>query len=156
MLSFDINRKLKQTDILESNCLVVTYIDASEGEKQLSSEVVVNKVKSFLKKRVDVQDVVVIDRGNLIAEHNWSQDRFCLAGWSSLNQTIVDQVSFESWFRSMDAYTEHNCLYFAGEYMSRGGNGTVHRAALSGQSAAVALEKSLNSKLSLPSNPKSS
>lgn len=156
ILNMDYYRKLKQPDILESNCLVVTYIDASEAEKRLSSEAVVNKVKSSLKKQVGVQYGGVFDSGKLIAEYNWSQDRFCLGGWSSLNQTIVDKVSFENWFRSIDTYAEHNHLYFAGEYMSRGGNGTVHGAALSGQQAAVALDKALSSKLALPSKPTSS
>jgi hypothetical protein len=155
VLNMDYYRKLKQSDVLESNCLVVTYVDASEAQKHLPLEAVVNKVKSFLKKQCDSQDGAVIDRGNVIAEHNWSQDRFCLGGWSSLNQTIVDQASFEDWFRSMETYAEHNHLYFAGEYMSRGGNGTVHGAALSGQQVAVALDKSLRNRLALSSKSQS-
>lgn len=127
-----------------SNCLIVTYVPLPGKEDKLTAELVFEKVKSGLKK--EYQDKAqVIDAGKMIMEQNWSNDPNCMGGWSSFNNQVTNQEGVINWFSDIEEYGKQSGLYFAGEYMSKGENGTVHGAALSGLEAAQELENDLKS-----------
>jgi monoamine oxidase len=125
-----------------SNCLVVTYVPLPGKEAELTPEIVLEKVKAGLK--IQYPDKApMIEEGKMIVEQNWSKDQYCMGGWSSFSRVISDHLDFNNWFSEMDEYGKKSGLYFAGEHMSKGENGTVHGAALSGIEAAHELAKDL-------------
>lgn len=127
-----------------SNCLVVTYVPLPGKEAELTPESVLEKVKTNL--IIQYPDKApMIEEGKIIVEQNWSKDQYCMGGWSSFNKEISDHIDFNNWFSEMEEYGKKSGLYFAGEHMSKGENGTVHGAALSGVEAAHELAKDLQS-----------
>jgi protoporphyrinogen oxidase len=125
-----------------SNCLVVTYVPLPGNEEKLTPELVLEKVKIGLKNQY-LDKARMIEEGALIVEQNWSQDPYCMGGWSSFNRMTSNDTDVNNWFSEMEEYGEKSGVYFAGEHMSKGENGTVHGAALSGIDAAHKLEKDL-------------
>jgi monoamine oxidase len=145
ILNMDYYRKKKNGDLTASNCLAITYVPLDEKRAQLKPDVVMEKIKNCLRERYQPYDAV-ITAGLMVAEHDWGRDTYCMGGWSSFNETIIDKNSFDAWFFKINTYSESCNLYFAGEYMSQGGYGTVHGAALSGKQAALEFEKSLKTR----------
>ena len=125
-----------------SNCLVVTYVPLPGNEEKLTPELVLEQVKIGLKNQY--QDKAhIIEEGTIIVEQNWSKDPYCMGGWSSFNSMISNDTDVNNWFSEIEEYGKKSGVYFAGEHMSKGENGTVHGAALSGIDAALQLESDL-------------